>query len=219
MKTIVITGASSGIGKAAAEKFLTEGWQVKGTSTDGNGWVYERIEWVALDLTDPKSIERAAGELVDSGPFDALINNAGIYDEDNDREGEPVSIPSLRRTLEINLIGTIDFTERILPALSDGAHIISLGSGWGSLTENRSSDAPAYSISKAGLSMYTRRLSARLVPRHITVSILSPGWTKTDMGGSDAPRVVAEPAEEIYSLATSDVPSGRFWERGKERSW
>ncbi len=219
MKTVLITGASRGIGKATAENFLAQGWLVKGTSTDGAGWKHESVEWFVLDLADQKSIERSTHELATKGPFDALVNNAGIYDESNDREDEPVSIPSLRRTLEINLIGTIDFTERMLVALHDGAHIVSLGSGWGSLTEDRSSDAPAYSISKAGLSMYTRRLAARLASRNITVSILSPGWTQTDMGGPEATRLVTEPAAEIYTLATNNVPSGRFWERGEERTW
>ena len=67
--------------------------------------------------------------------------------------------------------------------------------------------------------MYTQRLAHRLKTQNITASIVSPGWVKTDMGGDDAPRDPAEPAQEIFHLATSAVPSGQFWQSGQPMAW
>ena len=67
--------------------------------------------------------------------------------------------------------------------------------------------------------MYGRTLAFRLEAKNITVSIVDPGWVKTDMGGRGATRDPKLPAKEIFELATSTVPTGRFWYEGKERSW
>lgn len=78
---------------------------------------------------------------------------------------------------------------------------------------------PSYQISKVGLSMYTRALAARLKNTNITVAILDPGWVKTDMGGEEAPGTPDVPAHECFDLAAKNIPSGKFWKGGKERSW
>jgi NAD(P)-dependent dehydrogenase (short-subunit alcohol dehydrogenase family) len=158
-------------------------------------------------------------EAAENGPFDVLLNNSGINVEEEDVIDSPVIMSVLRRTLEVNLIGTIDFCERIVPYVRDDGHIISIGSRMGTLNETELSSAPSYSISKAALGMYTVRLASRLRPRGITVSILNPGWTQTDMGGPDAVRTPDQPAGEIFELATTSVPSGRFWKGGKQQAW
>lgn len=219
MKKIIITGASRGIGKATAEKFLHEGWRVFGTSIAEQTWGDANFSWISLDLSKPSSIEQAAKDASAFGPFDVLVNNAGINDDGEDREGAPVDISALRRTLEVNLIGTIDFTERLIPFIKADGHIISLGSTWGSHAAAKGSAAPSYSISKAGLGMYTERLASRMQSVGTRVSIIHPGWVKTDMGGPEAPRTSIEAADEIYALAISDVPTGKFWNRGKEQAW
>ena len=62
--------------------------------------------------------------------------------------------------------------------------------------------------------MYTRQLAAQLQEKGILVSIVDPGWVKTDMGGPNAVREAEEPANEIYELATrANVPRGMFWQR------
>ena len=220
MNSAIITGASRGIGKATAGLFLAHGWKVVGTSTNGEGWTKANLTWVELDLSDPQSIAQAAKEIAVHGPFNILIDNAGyLADREKDFDDKPIQMNVLRKTLEVNLIGTVDLTERLLPNVKDGGHIVLLGSVCGSLTEADAAMSPAYSISKAGLSMYTRQLAGQMKDRGITVSIVDPGWVKTDMGGPDAVREVEEPAKEIYDLATSNVSSGKFWRHGKERSW
>jgi NAD(P)-dependent dehydrogenase (short-subunit alcohol dehydrogenase family) len=219
MNTAIITGASRGIGKATAAEFLRHGWNVIGTSTSGDGWRHDHLSWITLDLAKPSSIATAAEAITSRSKFDALINNAGTMPRDGEENSGEILVSALRQVLEVNLIGTVDFTERVLPAAKAGGHVIFLGSGLGSLNDVSGPWWPSYSISKAALSMYTQKLAHRLKGRNITVSIVSPGWVKTDMGGKDAPREVTEPAREIFRLATSPIPTGRFWQSGGEIAW
>jgi NAD(P)-dependent dehydrogenase (short-subunit alcohol dehydrogenase family) len=218
VKKVLITGVSRGIGKATAEKFLEEGWQVLGTSTSGQAPIKDgNLKLLKLELLDSRSIQSLFEEIDKAAErLDVLINNAGAS---YDRGAGFISIEILRKTLEVNLIGLIDLTQRLLPHINDGGHIINISSGSGSLTEFRGSWAPAYSISKASLNMYTRILAGQLRNRNITVSSLTPGWVRTDMGGPGAPRDPKEPAREIYDLANSKVESGFFWSQGHKRDW
>ena len=222
MKRVLITGANRGIRKATAEKFLAEGWEVVGTSTKGTGFAHEHISWFKLDLTDAESIAAAVAAVKAGGPVDVLIDNAGIWDEDEEREGTTVSMPVLRKILEVNLIGTIDFTERMLAdhLVREGGRILFTGSMSGVISGEKVGDlVPAYKISKVGLGMFSRTLATRLEPSHITVAILDPGWVKTDMGGEEAPRAPEEPAKEFFDLATAEIPTGQFWREGQVRNW
>ena len=219
MNRVLITGVSRGIGRATAEKFLREGWSVIGTATSGRSPLEHGALTVhALNLLDPKSIKKFADAIVGSkNRINVLINNAGISVENDGPQS--VTIDSLRKILEVNLVGLIDLTERLLPDMADGGHVINMSSGLGSLTEGSGTYAPAYSISKTALNKYTTILSARLAGRGIIVSSIDPGWVRTDMGGSTAPRDPSEPAEEVFALANSKVESGNFWHRGRKRSW
>lgn len=219
MKTALITGASRGIGRAAAEKFLDEGWHVVGTSTSGKSSItHPDFRVCILDLRSPAGIKACADEIRKFGiEIDVLVNNAGII-EDRDRSGIMTG-DVLRKTLDVNLIGLVDFTELILPLMNDGGSIVNVSSGAGSLTDFRGAYTPSYQISKAALNMYTRILADRLKSKDICVSSLNPGWVRTDMGGQSAPRKGAEAAEEIFALVTKNLDSGNFWYLGKKRPW
>lgn len=225
MKTIVITGVSRGIGRALAIKFLEEGWRVLGTSQSGSvDYSNDRLEIFKLDLADTASIEKCCDAMRDrGGHIDALINNAGtLEDEDETR----VIVDKLRKTLEVNLIGTIGFTERILAMMAKEARILNISSAAGSLNDDPEESHfpyhyPAYKISKAALNMYTRTLSGRLKNEgsQITVSSVHPGWVKTDMGGEEAPLEPAEAASDIYDLLISGPESGQFWYKSRKYPW
>ena len=158
--------------------------------------------------------------MIDNSLIDIFIENAVNWPNEEEKGGPIISSSTRRNILEVNLIGTIDLTERLLPAslIKKGGHIISMGSMAGVITEEVGDYVPSYKISKVGLSMYTRTLAARLKDKNITVSILDPGWVRTDMGGNEAPRSPKEPANEYYELATKKIPTGKFWKEGKERS-
>jgi NAD(P)-dependent dehydrogenase (short-subunit alcohol dehydrogenase family) len=217
VKTVIITGASRGIGKATAEKFLVEGWRLVGTSKTGNLQFYnERSETYTLDLADAESIREFESFIRKLNiSIQVLVNNAAISIDQNQR----FSVDVLRKTLEVNLIGLTDLTERIIPYITRGGHIINLSSGLGSLTHATNPYYPTYRISKAAVNMYTRHLASRLQDKHILVSSIDPGWVKTGMGGSGATRNPSEAAQDIYDLAVTSIETGFFWYKGRKKEW
>ncbi|HAV11692.1 MAG TPA: SDR family oxidoreductase [Candidatus Moranbacteria bacterium] len=225
MKTALITGASRGIGKATAEKFLANGWKVIGTSISGKlPFENENLEAMQLDLSGPESIEKTIQGILESGArLDVLVNNAGVALDSWDAG---VDLEKVRKTFEVNLFGLIDFTEKLLSAINGGGHIINLSSRYGSFSMPVQDDTSiGYMMSKASLNMYTRFLAFRLKNNNIKVSSIHPGWIKTDMGNSSATETEKpekEPeqaAGDIYKLATAEVETGQFWFEGKKMEW
>ena len=218
MKTVLITGISRGIGKAVAQKFLNEGYFVIGTSMTGEvDFAHENLKVVQLDLTKSDSISACVSSV---GNIDILINNAGVL---LDGEETIVITDLLRKTLEVNLIGTIDFTEKLVSKINNGGHIVNISSSAGSLAEIETESHakgyyPAYKISKASLNMYARTIAMRL--KDIKVSSVNPGWVKTEMGGEDAPITPVEAAEHIFKIATdANIETGQFWFKGEKYKW
>ena len=223
MKNVLITGASRGIGKALAQKFLSEGFFVIGTSTKGvSGPDIDDQNFIMLqlDLTDPESIKSCAEKIINlQKPIDILINNAGtVWPERNENGEREINVNILRKTLEINLIGLIDFTLQIVLIMNNGGHIVNLSSRQGSLNYVHEMKNPSYQISKAGLNMFTRVLSFQLEDK-ITVSSVHPGAVLTDMAAADADMQPEEAAEHIYNLAISKPKSGQFWFKGESFPW
>jgi len=224
MSTVFITGIGRGIGKVLAQKFLEQGHEVYGTSTSGTTDLENKsLHCFKLDLGSAESIRSCIEEIKETGvTFELLINNAGIL---LDEEETSLISDLLRQTLEVNLIGTSDFTERMVPLMERGGHIVMLSSSAGSIERTGNvasrfpSQYPAYKISKAALNMYMRTLALRLREREITVSSVHPGWARTDMGGEDASFSPEEAAETVYKLATSRPETGQFWNSEGKLPW
>ncbi len=224
MQTVLVTGATRGIGKAEVQKFLREGYRVFATSTSGTvDYAHENLEVFPLDLRSSESIAACASKVAGTHiPVDILINNAGVLLD----EEETTLIPEkLRATLEVNLVGTAAFTEAILPLMSAQGIIVMTSSTAGSLTlVNRSLSHhplhyPAYKISKAALNMYMRSLALRLGGTGITVFSVHPGWVKTDMGGEEADLTPEEAAEGIYETIIARPETGGFYFKKEELPW
>ena len=219
MKTVFITGVSRGIGLATAKKFLAEGWSVIGTSTSGEAPIdSDNVKILKLDLSISESVKSTVKDvktLVNN--IDVLINNAGALLDGDD---EVLDVAKLKKTLNVNLVGTVDLTEQLLAVIRNGGHVINIGSMSAVFSGSLSDfDAPAYRISKAAINMYTKTLAERLKSYGVTVSSIDPGWVRTDMGGDGATRKTEDAARDIYSLATSKVETGHFWLEGKIRNW
>lgn len=223
MKTVVITGVGKGIGRALADKFISEEFFVIGTYySQKPDFVSTQILLLSLDLSKEESVEHCVEDIKNSGKkIDILVNNAGVLlDEDETR----VKVDKLRATLEVNLIGTINFTEQMIPLFSNSGHIVSISSSAGSLNmpavhDHYPNHYPSYKISKTAINMYTRFLSGKLEKYGIIVSSVHPGWVKTDMGGEEANMLPSEAAQHIYKLAISKVETGQFWFKGEKFPW
>ena len=219
MKTGLITGCSRGIGQAIASLLIEEEHlNIIGTSTSGTSSLSTtNFKCFPLNLAQSDSIAAFARELA-GVTFDFVINNAAILLEDWNES--TVDMEQLKKTFDVNLFGTIELTELLLPLLNDGAHIINISSDWGSFSENNfDAFQPHYKMSKAALNMYTKLLAKRLESRNIMVSSMDPGWTQTDMGGEEASRQPSEVAEDVKNLLERTSDSGLFWHQGKVRAW
>lgn len=204
MKTVLITGISRGIGKALAEKFLKKGYAVIGTSQSGESPIqHPWLDVLKLDLASSRSIAGAVRSLKTRAvKLDILINNAGVL---LDFEEERIRDSILRETLDVNLIGTILFTEGMLPMLKKSGRVLFISSSNG--IKERATDGrhTSYNVSKAGLNMYAQCLRHR-TPRTMKISTVMPGLTDTRMGrlGERYPTVAPETiAELIFSFLNS----------------
>lgn len=175
MKTVLITGASTGIGAATAKRLAAQGWEVH-AGVRKAGDAPEGTREVVLDVTDGEAIGRAA-EGIDR--LDGLVNNAGIAVA---APLEFLPLDELRRQLEVNLIGQIAVTQALLPALRAAkGRVVFVGSIAG---KSALPFLGAYAISKFGLEAMTDSLRVELAPDGIEVSIVEPGtiatpiWTK-----------------------------------------
>lgn len=215
MKTALVTGGSRGIGKATVSAFLKSGYKVITTSTTGKSPFNNTYK---LNLSDPSSIQEFTDFLnKDNSQIDVLINNAAMVVESENMVGAD----SLRKTLEVNLIGTIDLTQKLLPRVNNNGVIINISSRIASLCRDHSYDYPSYRISKTAINMYTVCLSEHpeIKSKSIKVYSFDPGWVKTDMGGPNAEREPEEPAKEIVELVVSEKESGLFYKGLKVREW
>lgn len=197
-KRAFVTGASRGIGAAIARRLAADGADV--------AIAYERsadrAETIAAELTDlgrhaiaiqldatsPVSIraaiDSAAAEL---GGLDILINNAGII-----RGGaiEAMTLQDIDDVLSVNVRAVVLASQAALAHLPEGGRIISIGSNLAERVPE--AGLSVYSMSKAALAGWTRGLARDLGPRGITVNVVHPGSTDTDMNPADGPRAEAQ---------------------------
>ena len=176
-----------------------------------------------LDVNDTKSVRRFV-EQVDRehGKPGVLVNNAGVYPESRDGRVEDTSTSLWRETFETNLFGTVRMCREVLPHMKKLRYgrIVNVSSGLGQM-EQMAEGSPAYRVSKAAVNALTRTLAAEVAGAGILVNSMSPGWVRTDMGGPEAPRDVAEGAETAVwlSLLPSNGPTGQFFRDRKAIPW
>ena len=220
MQTILITGASRGIGYALAAALAAQpGTRVFLTARNPETGqaAAERVgaEFLPLDVASRGSIEHLRRDLpVDS--LDVLVNNAGIYG--GDEQSFPNLNPELlRNVLETNLYGAIELSQALLPRLhaSPAGRILNVSSGMGQF-QDVGPGALAYRISKAALNMFTANAAAELAGSSVKIVSVCPGWVQTDMGGPRASLTPEESAERILPLLSMDnLRSGKFYRYGE----
>ena len=178
-RTILITGASSGIGRATAKHFAAEGWNVIATLRDPskcdlNG---DNVLVLALDVTEPASITRALDQAIARfRRIDVLVNNAG-YGQYGIFEAVPPE--KIQAEFDVNVFGLMNVTRAVLPHFraNGGGLVINVSSGAGLYTLPMIS---VYCASKFAVEGFSEALAYELASQNITVKIVEPHGGVTD---------------------------------------
>lgn len=203
VKTVLITGASRGIGAATAEIFADNGYNVI-INYNKN---HERAKQIAsktggnliqADVSDIAQTEKMIDSIISEyGKIDVLVNNAGIsvtgtFDSISDEDA--------RRLFDVNIFGTFNCTKLVLPHMLRRKYgkIINVSSMWGQVG---ASCEVHYSASKAAVIGFTKALAKEVGPSGITVNCVSPGFISTDM-------TACYTKEEVNAIC-EEIPVGR----------
>jgi NAD(P)-dependent dehydrogenase (short-subunit alcohol dehydrogenase family) len=189
LPTVLVTGASRGLGHELARQCAADGWRAIGTVRDAKAKAaLEKLGAEAhfLDVTNRKSIAQLAARLK-GVPIDVLVCNAGIHGPKDVPLGE-LDDSVWEQVLRVNVLGAAAVVEALVEnvAASERRVIVMMSSRMGSIGESGGGEY-AYPSSKAALNMVGKTLALDLAPRGITVVSVSPGWVRTDMGGGGAP--------------------------------
>jgi NAD(P)-dependent dehydrogenase (short-subunit alcohol dehydrogenase family) len=203
-RSILITGSSSGIGRATAERFAARGWRVFASMRNPDaggalraraaeaGW---RLTTPALDVTSDDSVAAAIGEILreTSGRLDVLLNNAGYYAFGALEETSP---DELRAQLETNVVGVLRVTRAVLPAMRArrAGTVVTIGSVSGRVAVPIGGP---YHASKWALEGMIEALRLEMIPFGVRVALIEPGPYHTRLhdnerlaaaaGGKDSP--------------------------------
>ncbi|WP_141433983.1 SDR family oxidoreductase [Bacillus sp. 03113] len=227
----LVTGGNRGIGYELTKQLALNGFKVILTSRDPkNGHEAAQklkqsnldVSFVMMDVVNQESIHQAAFTINEKyGRLDVLINNAGVYLDENEKllDMDP-SI--LEKTMATNFFGAYHVIRSFIPLMEKQGYgrIINVSSEYGAMSEMSYQGVGAYKLSKLALNGLTR-LAAAEIKGDIKINAVDPGWVSTDMGGPSAPRTPKQAAESILWLATigPEGPNGGFFRDRKQIPW
>lgn len=218
MRRALVTGANRGIGLAIAKGLADRGLDVLLGARDLTAAQKAANDIGArplqIDLLDPHSIETASEK---AGPVDVLVNNAGILGSGNLLD-DPKDFEA---SMAVMVHGPYLLMHNLTPWMSQNGYgrIVNVSSGWGAFSDGIAGPA-AYGVAKAALNALTVTC-ARTLPNSVKVNAMCPGWVRTRMGGTGAPRSPEQGADTAIWLATleNDGPTGGFFRDRKQIDW
>ena len=230
-KVALVTGANRGIGFEVALGLAEKGFLaiVGARSMDKAEQAAARIREKGHDAMAAEVDVADVGSIIalerllenDPGRLDVLVNNAGVYLDPHEGVFE-VPEALVRQTMETNFYGPFHLLRALAPLLrqSEAGAVVNVSSGYGALN-GMAGGSPAYRISKTALNALTRIAAAELRKDGVKVNAVCPGWVRTQMGGSTAPRGIKEGAEGVIWAATlpKHAPTGGFFRDGKPIAW
>lgn len=202
MKTILVTGATRGIGRAITEKLLSEGYKVYGVYKESGEQAKELTEkygdaitLLQADLADSPQVQQLVEQLKDIR-LDGIVNNAGIVYL---TKWEDLKFDEWNETLAVNLTAPLKLVHGLRGNLHDGGSVVNIASVDGYVS---AFDTIAYAASKAALINLTKSLAAVLGPRGIRVNAVAPGWVETEMTNDTMP----DESKELTPLKRNAQP-------------
>lgn len=223
MKTVLVTGASGGMGRAICRRLLQKGYEVWGLDLR-EGEPVEGLRFVPCDVTDPEAVSRACERVKGEIPrLDGLIHAAGIYDLDSLLEMDEARFC---RIFQVNLFGVYRVNRAFVPLMSAGGRIVIVSSELAPLDPLPFTGV--YAVTKGALEKYAASLRMEVNLLGISVSVIRPGAVQTGLLG-DSTRALDAFCEhtELYtcnaerfrrivnSVEARNVPPERIAERAE----
>lgn len=227
--TILLIGASRGLGLAMAAEFLMRGWNVVGTVQGGDRTALHdladehpgRLAIESLDVTEPDQIAALRGRL--SGRrFDILFHNAGIANANPHQSVAEAPTEAFVRVMVTNALSPMRVIEGLQDLVPADGLIGVMSSGQGSIGNNEKGGAEVYRGSKAALNQFMRCYAAGHAGEPRALLLMAPGWIRTALGGPGAPFSVEESVPKVVDVLLSQQgkPGLRFIDReGRAVPW
>lgn len=199
-KTLLLIGASRGLGHAMAETFVHHGWQVIGTVRDITQHTPlhalareypQQVRIEQLDICEAAQIS-ALSQRLSGQTIDMLFVNAGTTNRDPSQTIGEITTDEFMQVMMTNALSPMRVIEQIAPQVRAGGLIGVMSSGQGSIANNEGGQRELYRGSKAALNMFMRSLAARPEMKARPMVTMAPGWIKTALGGPDAPYTIEE---------------------------
>jgi NAD(P)-dependent dehydrogenase (short-subunit alcohol dehydrogenase family) len=212
-KTLLLIGASRGLGFALAEEYLRRGWHVVATERDRTtsklpsllGASGGRLEIETVDIVYPEQVAALRARLA-SRKLDLLFVNTGVKNDDRETIAD-VSTDEFVRVMITNALSPMRVVEALQDLVHSSGTIAIMSSGQGSIANNENGRYEVYRGSKAALNMFMRSFAARHADDSRTLLLMAPGWVRTDMGGPRAPLSIEESIPKLAN--TLDAQAGK----------
>lgn len=224
MRSVLIIGASRGLGLEFVRQYRADGWLTLGTCrSPEQDALLSAVGATALrlDVTDPTSygsLERA----LDGTRIDVCIYNAGVYGESTSAMVGS-STENFDQVMHTNVLGALNATPIVAPAVARAkGKLVYVSSRMGSISLMANTSGILYRASKAAVNTVAKGTALEWGPKGVTVLTMHPGWVKTDMGGKDAD---LDPATSIRGMRSvienaTNADNGKFLDyTGHELGW
>jgi NAD(P)-dependent dehydrogenase (short-subunit alcohol dehydrogenase family) len=230
MPSILLVGASRGLGHAMAVEFVGKGWHVVGTvrpggaSTPLHGLADThpfQLEIETLDITFSEQLHALHGRL-DGRVFDALFVNAGTTNPDPNQTIAEVTTEDFVNLMITNALSPMRVLEKLAHLVRPDGLLGVMSSGQGSIANNHAGQRELYRGTKAALNQFMRSFAARQDETQRPMLVMAPGWVRTELGGDDAPLTIADSIPPLVDvmLAKLNRPGLEYLDyQGRTVAW